>query len=331
MQSSFNRPGRPVRLLAAGGTIAMSGEHAVPALDAAALVRALPALASVPQLEAETVLGLPGPQVSLAQALELARRARDAARSGEGVVITTGTDTMEELAVLCALLHDGGAPIVLTGANRPAGNPGADGPANLLDAVTLARAPAAGGLGVVVSFGGEIHAATSVRKIDSTGPAAFGSPGAGPIGRVVEGRVWLHSHPIRPGSIDPARLEHRVEIVTAALGDDGSMLRHAAAEGDGVVLVAFGAGHVTPGMLHELQAAVERVPVLVTCRPERSSMLFTTYGFEGAERDVRASGAVCVPFLSAVAARVCLLACLGADLGAGAIAELLAPWDASDG
>ena len=60
-------------------------------------------------------------------------------------------------------------------------------------------------------------------------------------------------------------------------------------------------------------------------------MLFTTYGFEGAERDVRASGAVCVPFLSAVAARICLLAGLGADLDAGALATLLAPWDATGG
>jgi L-asparaginase len=275
----------------------MSGEHAVPALDAAALVRELPELG---ELEAETVLELPGPQ-------------------------------MEELAVLCALLHDGDAPIVLTGANRPAGNPGADGPANLLDAVTLARASAAAGIGVVVAFGGEFHAGTSVRKIDSTGPAAFGSPGAGPLGRIVGGRVWLHSRPIRPASIDPARLEHRVEIVTAALGDDGSLLGHAAAESDGVVVVAFGAGHLTPEMLRELRSATERIPVLITCRPDRSSMLFTTYGFEGAERDVRASGAVCVPFLSAVAARICLLAGLGADLDAGALATLLAPWDATAG
>jgi L-asparaginase len=306
----------------------MSGEHAVPALDAAALVRQLPELGA---LEAETVLELPGSHISLPQALTLARRARDAARSGEGVVVTTGTDTMEELAVLCALLHDGEAPIVLTGANRPASNPGADGPANLLDAVTLARAAAAAGIGVVVAFGGEIHAATSVRKVDSTGPAAFGSPGAGPIGRVVGGRVWLHSRPIRSAAIDPTRLEHRVEIVTAALGDDGSLLRHAAAQGDGVVLVALGAGHLTIGMLGELRVATERVPVLVTCRPDRSSMLYTTYGFEGAERDVRASGAVCVPFLSAAAARICLLACLGAGLEATAVAELLAPWDATGG
>ena len=319
---------RPVRLIAVGGTIAMRGERAVPALDAAGLLEALPGLAATHALEAETLLSVPGPQLSLDQALQVARRAVAAADSGEGVVVTTGTDTMEEVAVLCAMLYGGEPPIVFTGANRPASSPGADGPANLLDAVALAASPAASDLGVVVAFGGEIHAAMTVRKVDSTGPSAFGSPGAGPIGRIVERRVWLHSRPLRPAPLPVERLGHRVEIVTAVLGDDGELLGAATARGDGAVLVAFGAGHVTPPLLARLREAARRVPVLVTCRPERSSMLFDTYGFDGAESDVRASGAVCVPFLSPQAARVALLCCLGAGLDRDGTATVLAPWDA---
>ena len=319
---------RSVRLLAAGGTIAMRGERAVPVLDAAQLVEQLPQLASVPQLEAETLLALPSAQITLEQALALARQARDAAAGGEGVVITTGTDTLEEIAVLCALLHDGDAPIVITGANRPGSSPGADGQANLIDAVALAGSAAAAGLGVVVVFGGEIHAAMTVRKVDSTGPAAFGSPAAGPLGRVVQGRVWLHATPIRSPTLDVRRLEHRVELVTSALGDVGALLRHAAASSDGVILVALGAGHLPPPVLHELRTAAGQVPIVITCRPDRSSMLFSTYGFEGAERDLRASAAICAPFLSASAARVALLCCLGAGLDRDAIADTLAPWDA---
>ena len=189
---------RPVRLLAAGGTIAMRGEQAVPALDADELVEQLPQFASGPPLQTETVLALPSAQLTLDDAFGLARRACEAAQDGEGVVITTGTDTMEEVAVLCALMYDGDAPIVVTGANRPGSSPGADGPANLLDAVVLAGTPIAARLGVVIAFGGEIHAAMTVRKIDSTGPTAFGSPTAGPLGRIVERRVWLHALPIRP-------------------------------------------------------------------------------------------------------------------------------------
>lgn len=318
-----------MRIIAVGGTIAMRGERAVPSLDAAALVDAVPQLAGVEHLEAETLLELPGPHLSLRQALEVANRARDAAGGGEGVVVTTGTDTMEELAVLCAMTYDGEAPIVLTGANRPASNAGADGPANLFDAVALAGADAAAGLGAVIAFGGEIHAAMSARKVDSTGPAAFGSPVAGPIGRIVEGRTWLHARPLRSPALAVERLEYRVPIVTATLGDRGDMLAEQAASGDGLVLVALGAGHLSAGAADELRTAAQRIPVVVTCRPDRPSMLFDTYGFDGAERDLRHSGAVCAPFLSPQAARIALLCCLGAGLDREQTARVLAPWDAA--
>jgi L-asparaginase len=306
----------------------MQGEHAVPTLDAAGLVAAIPELMRFPQLTAENVLGLPGPQISLEQGLQLVRQAVEAASRGEGVVITTGTDTLEELAMLCALLHDGEPPIVFTGANRPASAPGADGPANLIDAVALAAAPVAAGLGALVVFGGEILAATSARKVESTGPSAFAAPVAGPLGRVVEGRVWLHARPLRHPVLRPATISHDVPIVTAALGEGGSLLRAAAQTARGVVVEAFGAGHLTPGMLQALRDVVSHVPVVVTVAPERGSMMRATYGFEGSERDVRSSGAVCAPFLSARAARVALLCCLGAGLGRDAIAAALAPWDA---
>src|SRR5947209_3484347 len=319
---------RPVRVLAAGGTIAMRGERAVPALDAAELVEQLPRVAGF-HLEAESVLSLPSTHLTLAHALDLARRARAAAENGEGIVLTTGTDTMEEVAMVCALTYGGEAPIVITGANRRGSAPGADGPANLLDAIILARAPAATDLGVVVAFGGEVHAATTVRKIDSTGPVAFGSPTAGPVGRIVEGRVWLHATPRRAAPLAVPSLEHRVATVSTGLGDDGAMLRHAAETSHGVVLVALGAGHLSPGLLQDLRAAAQHVPVLITCRPDRSSMLFSTYGFEGAERDLRASGAICAPFLSPAAARIALLCCLGAGLDREATANALTPWDAS--
>jgi L-asparaginase len=318
---------RPVRLLAAGGTISMQGDRAVPALDARGLIEAVPALADVAELDAETVLSVPGPHLTLSQALDLARRAVAASGDGEGVVITTGTDTIEEVAVLCALLHAGEAPVAITGANRPATSPGADGPANLLDAVAVAGSFVTTGLGAVVVFGGEIHDGMTVSKVDSTGPAAFGSPVAGPLGRVVERRVWLHARPSRPASLSVETLEHRVEVVSPGMGDDGALLRHAAATADGVVLVAFGAGHLSPALLAALREAVERVPVVLTCRPVRSSMLVETYGFEGAERDLRASGALCAPFLSPAAARMVLLCCLGAGLDRRAMEAALAPWD----
>jgi L-asparaginase len=145
---------------------------------------------------------------------------------------------------------------------------------------------------------------------------------------VVEGRVWLHARPIRPPPLQVEELAGRVEILTASLGDDGALLRVAAEAADGLVVVALGAGHLPPGMLAQLRVAAGRIPVLLTGRPDRSSMLFDTYGFEGAERDLRSAGAICTPFLSAQAARIALLCCLSAGLDRDAVAAALAPWDA---
>src|SRR5918994_1457771 len=116
--------------------------------------------------------------------MAVARAAVAEAAAGRGVVVAHGTDTLEETAVLCDLLHGGDAPIVLTGAIRPASAAGADGPANLLDAVRAAGAAATAGLGALVCFGGELHAARAVRKTDSVSPRAFSSPRTGPVGGV---------------------------------------------------------------------------------------------------------------------------------------------------
>jgi L-asparaginase len=306
---------RPVHVLAMGGTIAMEGEHATPALDADALVAAVPGLRGQSGLTAETVAALPGPQVSLADALELGRRATAAADGGRGVVVTHGTDTLEESAFLADLMYTGDAPIVFTGAIRPSSAPGADGAANLLDAVAVAGSEQAMGLGAVVVFAGEVHAARTVRKSDSTSPRCFSSPGAGPIGEVAEGRVRVWARPLRANAISPERLDAWVPVVPAALGEDGRLARSALEAGaDGLVVVALGAGHLPPALFHELATVAETVPVVATCRPERGSILHETYGFHGSERDLRASAIVPAGLLSPAAARMKLIACLGAKL-----------------
>src|SRR3954462_10693745 len=142
---------RPVRILAAGGTIAMTGrdDGAKLALDAKALTAAVAGLEDV---EAETIVNLPSAHLTPTDQLRIARAARDAAREGVGVVVTHRTDTLEETAMLCDVIHDAEAPIVFTGAIRAASAPGADGPANLADAISVARSDEAKGMGVLVVF-----------------------------------------------------------------------------------------------------------------------------------------------------------------------------------
>jgi L-asparaginase len=307
-------PAREVTVLAAGGTIAMAGEDgATPQLDATALIAAVPALADVPGLQARTLGSRPGVHVTAADALEIARAATAEASAGRGVVVTHGTDTLEETAVLCDLLHGADAPIVLTGAIRPASAAGADGPANLLDAVRGAGDAATAGVGALVAFAGELHAAQAVRKSDSVSPRAFSSPRTGPIGRVSEESVEVWAAPKRRPPLPVAQLDARVEVVTAGLGSDGALLEASLAAGvDGLVVVLLGAGHAPPAFLAACRAVAARVPVVACVRPESGRILRATYGFEGAERDVRDAGMILAPALSPAAARITLMACLGA-------------------
>jgi L-asparaginase len=316
---------RPVRVLAVGGTIAMGGPLATPRYGAEALLAAVPELAG---LEARDLLALPSTHLTLADVLRVAREARDAAREGIGVVVTHGTDTLEETAVLCDVLHDADAPVVLTGAIRSASAPGADGPANVLDAVAVAASADAAGRGALVVFGGEIHHARCVRKTDTTSLTAFGSPQTGPLGRVTERRPAFAGALERSVTLDPPRLDGRVLVVPVGTGDDGALSRAAlAAEPDGVVLVTIGGGHLPPALLELWAAAAERLPVIACCRPERGVVLRETYGYAGAEGDLRASAIVPAGFLSPQAARMKLLACVGCALDAPALRTAFAQDD----
>ncbi len=312
---------RQVRVLAAGGTISMTGEGgATPGLDADALVATIPSLADRDGLEARTLSNLPSAHLSLDDQLGICREARDAARRGIGVVVTHGTDTLEETAMLCDVIHDAEAPIVFTGAIRPASAPGADGPANCVDAVSVAASEAAAGMGVLVCFGGEIHHARGVRKTDTTSLVAFSSPQTGPLGRVTEGHPTIWSRIPRNPPLDPPHLDGRVLVVPTGAGDDGTLARAALeTDPDGVVIGTLGAGHLAPSLLDLWAEAAERIPVVAYCRPERGVVLNATYAYRGSETDLRETQMIPVGFLSPQAARMKLLACLAAGLSIGEI------------
>jgi L-asparaginase len=307
---------RKVKVLAAGGTISMTGgEGATPGLDGGALVEAVPELAHHHGLEAETIVNLPSAHLTLGDQLAICRAARDTARRGSGVVVTHGTDTLEETAMLCDVLHDAEAPIVFTGAIRVSSASGADGPANLSDAVSVASSEAAAGMGVLVCFGGEIHHARTVRKTDTTSLVAFSSPQTGPLGRVTEARAAIWSRIPRNPPLDPPHLDPRVLIVPTTAGDDGTLARAVLdTDPDGAVIGTLGAGHLAPPLLDLWREVAERIPVVAYCRAERGVILNGTYGYPASERDLRGSGIIPAGFLSPQAARMKLLACLASGL-----------------
>ena len=322
---------RPVTILAAGGTIAMTGEPGGPAspeLTGEALVAAVPSLGGHADLQVRTVAIVPSAHLSAADALAIARAAVDEAAGGRGVVVTHGTDTLEEVAFLTDLLYGGDAPIVFSGAMRPASADDADGPRNIADAVAAAGAEPTAGLGALVAFAGELHPARSARKSDSTALAAFSSPVGGPLGRVVSGEAVVERRVERRPPIPVAQLDGWVEVVVAALGSDGRLVELAVEAGvDGLVAVVLGAGHTPPALFAALERAASRIPVVATVRPERGAILHDTYAFTGSERELRDGRMIPAGALSPGAARIKLLACLGAGYGQGAIALAFAPDD----
>ncbi|GAA2686083.1 asparaginase [Streptomyces aculeolatus] len=317
-----------VHVLTLGGTIAMTardaGQGVVPALDAADLLASLPAAPAGVHLSHGDFRRLPGAHLTLPDVVDLrAEIDRSAARGCDGVVVTQGTDTLEETAFALDLLGGGDTPVVVTGALRHPGRPGTDGPANLLDAVRVAASEAAVGTGVTVVFNGEVHSARYVQKRHTERPSAFASPGLGPLGWVTEDRVRI---PLRPARVPPLPLPAPagpapVALVTAVLGDDVRLLPHLPDLGyEGAVLAGFGAGHLPNRTVADAEALAARIPVVLASRTGAGELYRNTYDFPGSERDLLARGLIGAGAVSPLKARVLLSLALGAGLSREAVA-----------
>lgn len=309
---------RPTLAIAAlGGTIASTssagdGSAVVPTLTAESLAAAVPGLAEVAAIRAETLATVPSPSLDEAVVLRTLRWARAAVDAGAaGVVVTQGTDTLEESSYLLDLFWDRPEPLVLTGAMRAARASGADGPANLLAAALTALAPGSRGRGVLVAVADEVHEARWVAKTDTLAPGAFRSPSFGPVGRCVEGAVRYVAPSARPAplALPEDGASARVPLLTTFLGDDGAVLDAVVDRGvDGVVVAGFGAGHVSATMAEAVGRAAARVPVVVASRTGAGPTGKAIYGYPGAEVDLAARGAVGAGWLAPLKARLLLWA-----------------------
>jgi L-asparaginase len=309
-----------IAVLGLGGTIAMRSEGggAVPALSAKDLVAVLPATAAKLVGPVENFRQLPGAHLELDDLVALAVRIRELSNRGEadGFVVVQGTDTIEETVFALELLLDGDAPVVVTGAMRHAGQASADGPANVAAALHTAAASAARGLGAVVCFNDEIHAGWAVQKTAATNPAAFSSPGFGPVGHVIEGRARFGMRPCRwttvtakPAGLKPAQ----VAILAASLGEGPGLVEAVAERGyEGLVVQATGAGHLHHSWVEPLAKLAAQMPVVLATRVPRGPVLTSTYGFPGSESDLLSRGLISAGFLNAAKARILLSLALSA-------------------
>lgn len=249
------------RSSAAGGNI--------PALDAEQLVSAIGGLEDRASLRVEDWERLPGVHRGPVELWALRNRVAQLVSAGEGltgVVITHGTDTLEETAYLLARTLLPAVPVVVTGAMRTLSDPGWDGPGNLRAALAVAAAPASRNRGTMVVFAGRILDGRFATKVNTFALDAFGSPHAPELGTASD--QVRYARDSAPHRILPARdLAPRVAIVPLVLGDDGALIDSARAQCDGLVIEAFGRGNIPPGALPALARWLEDgKPVVLSSR-----------------------------------------------------------------
>ncbi|MDP9689590.1 UNVERIFIED_ORG: L-asparaginase [Pseudomonas mohnii] len=305
-------------IAALGGTVSMqarnAGEGVIPTVSGETLLASVPQLTTLARVTVETLGLLPSASLDFELLLTVLSWAEFQIKQGAvGVVLIQGTDTLEETAVFFDYLWPHDAPLVLTGAMRSAAQPGAEGPANLLDACRVALSENSRRRGVQVVMNGEIHQARSVRKTDSLALQAFTSPVVGPTGLIMEDRVHYLRAPAQRRVLPlPHQTTQKVAMLEASLSADTLFLESTLTLGyDGLVIAGFGAGHVSQSWATVIEHVAESIPVIIATRTGSGSTAQASYGFNGSEMDLIRKGASMAGFLCPRKARVLLWLLLG--------------------
>ena len=315
-----------VVLLATGGTIAMKIDPVkkapVPAISGEDLVATVPEVAQLAKVEVRNLSNVPSDYMDPPRWVELSRAAQEVLARPEvvGVIVSHGTDTLEETAWFLDLTVKSDKPIVLIGAQRNASERDFDGPRNLLNAVRICVAPDARGKGAMIALNDQINAAREVTKTNTSTPETFKSGDFGFLGVADEDRVVFYRAPLRRQHVPvlgrtgpdgkPAPLP-RVDIVAMYGGADGELVRAALLAGaKGIVVQALGWGNMNQPMFQAVKEAISKgVPVVITSRVPNGRVL-PHYGWEGGGKTLKDAGAIMGDDLSPVKARILLMLAL---------------------
>jgi L-asparaginase len=293
-----------IHLLFTGGTISMQRDRSaggnIPTHRGEALVEFTGGLDEIGPHRVENWAMVPACHLGPDRLWALRERVREVAESGEvdGIVITHGTDTIEETAYLLDRTLAPAVPVAITGAMRTSSDEGWDGPRNLRDAAAVAADPGSAGRGVMVVFHGKVFAGRTAVKFHATDPDAFAAPHSGPIGKVEGGRVVYQAGQRGSGAagrlapLQPPALSARVALIPMVVGDDGQMLDLARPGHDGVVIIAFGSGNVPPGAVPAIGRWIEEGKPAVIATRCATGMVTPLYAFEGGGSRLVAMGAV---------------------------------------
>ena len=303
--------GKNVHLFARGGTIAMLPDRAgglQPGLSGSDLVALVPALGEEVSLIVTDLGSVPSPELTFSDIAHIAELVQTAVADGAcGVVLSQGTDTIEETSFLLELLLPREVPVVVTGAMRGTTQLGSDAGPNLSASICLAASPVARGMGVVVLMNEEIHAPRFVRKGHVAGLGAFTSEPLGPLGWVQENRVVRLMDTQALPQLTWRDPPPPVAILEIAFDMDLGLLNAISpSEVGGIVIAGFGAGHVPSRAVAILAELPRHVPVILASRTGQGGPLVNSYGYPGGERDLLSRGLISAGWLHPRKARILL-------------------------
>lgn len=308
-----------------GGTISMtpaaSIDGIVPTLSATDLIRTIPGVSEVAQIHAEALNQVASIHLKFEDLLAALNWAeRQVSEGAAGVILTQGTDTLEESAFLLDLLWQHPEPLILMGAMRGAAEVSADGPGNLLNAIQVAVSENSRARGVLVVMNEQIHYARWVQKRHSLSTAAFVSEVA-QAGTIVEGKaVYFAAPPKRMVFDKPGQCTKTVLLWTNHLDEASALLTQQDSLDplgecfDGIVFGGVGAGHVSPVLAQWIGKWANLKAILICSGTGAGSTTFNTYGYPGGEVDLQKHGALMAGFLSTKKARLLLWVILENDL-----------------
>jgi L-asparaginase len=316
-----------IHLLFTGGTISMHRDAKaggnIPTHGGEALVEFSPGLEEIGRYRIENWAMVPACHLGPERLWALRERVRALAASGEvkGIVITHGTDTIEETAYLLDRTLDPRVPVAITGAMSTSDDADWDGPGNLLSAARVAASPDGAGRGVMVAFHGKIFSGRTVTKFHTTDPDAFAAPYTGPIGLIQNHRVVFHNSRSDSAAerrvLSPEGLTARVALIPMVVGDTGEMLDLARARHDGLVVVGFGSGNVPPGAVPAIGRWIdEKKPVVLASRCP-TGVVTPLYAFDGGGSRLVAMGVIPAGQRSASHARMELVIALSSGVAYG--------------
>ena len=319
---------KKIAIIFNGGTISMKIDEkikaAVPSLSAEEIMSMIPGVEEYAEIEAYTFSSRPSPYMTLETMLKLSKFTTELVEREDidGVVITHGTDTLEETAYLLDLTVKTKKPVVVTGAMRSGSELGYDGPFNLATSICTAISDEAVGRGVLVCFNGELNSASEVTKANSMALNAFRTPNFGPIGIVDNDNVIFYRDANYSEKYDVSEIKKQVALIKCVVDMDSSYIDYLIEKGcGGIVIEALGRGNVPPKMVDGIKKAIElEIPVVVVSRCFEGRV-FESYGYEGGGKQLKDLGVIFGDTLPGQKARIKLILAINSGMNIHEIAR----------